>query len=322
MALGRLEAVPVREQWAHEAQDFTPWLEQSENLQLLADTLGIPLEAIGTEQSVGPFSADLLCIEGGAGDERRVVVENQFGRSDHDHLGKLLTYVAGLGAFSAVWIAERFTDEHRAAVDWLNEHSDASKAFWALEIELWRIGDSAAAPKFNVVSEPNLVTKAGNASREALSEVSLERLEFWQTFHDHVEDSGVELAFSKARPETWVNHTIGVNGARFALIYSNYDLDKQAYTGNELTADAVTRVELVLTGTGAFERFAALQAQQTEIQGRLGGLPLVWYAEATKERKVFTQRIWKRDNSYSQTEVFDWLLDSLKQLRHVLPDYL
>ncbi len=313
--LGRLEPVSIREQWANETQDFTPWLVEADNLQLLADTLGIPLEAVGREQSVGPFSADLVCVEGGSSDDRRVVIENQFGRSDHDHLGKLLTYVAGLGAFSAVWIAERFTEEHQAAVDWLNEHSDASKSFWALEIELWRIGDSAVAPKFNVVSEPNLVTKAGNAALEELSETRRDRLDFWLAFHEHAAERSESVSVSKARPETWVNHSVGRAGIRFSLVYSNYDLAEQRFTGDSMTDDVVSRVELVLDGPRAFSRFAALEKQRDSIPSDVLGSQLVWYSIPAKERKLFVQRIWARDDSYSRVAVFDWLLDVLEAMR-------
>ncbi len=119
-----------------------------------------------------------------------------------------------------------------------------------------------------------------------------------------------------------MNHSVGIDGVRFSLVYSNYDLEQQRYTGNELTADAVTRVELVLTGARAFDRFAALEAKQSEIRERLNEVPLVWYAEAEKERKVFTQRIWPRDDSYSQAALFDWFLSTVERLRGVLLDYV
>jgi hypothetical protein len=116
--LGRLETVALRDAWVNEAWDFTPWLARSENLALLGEALGLELEVEASEKPVGPFRADLLCKEIGTG-ERWVVIENQLAKTDHGHLGQLLTYAAGLEAVTIVWIASSFADEHRAALDWL-----------------------------------------------------------------------------------------------------------------------------------------------------------------------------------------------------------
>ncbi|MCC7111052.1 MAG: DUF4268 domain-containing protein, partial [Deltaproteobacteria bacterium] len=150
--LGRLERVSLRDIWKTEAMDFTPWLAQRENMALLGEAIGLDLEVEAQEKEVGPFRADILCKE--TGSDSWVLIENQLERTDHAHLGQLLTYAAGLEAVSVVWIAERFTDEHRAALDWLNEIANEKLRCFGLEIELFRIGDSPVAPKFNVVSQP------------------------------------------------------------------------------------------------------------------------------------------------------------------------
>jgi len=128
--LGRLERVDLREIWLSEAQDFTPWLARPENLSVLAETLGMELELEAQEQAVGPFRADLLCKD--LDSDKWVLVENQLERTDHRHLGQLMTYAAGLKAVSIVWIAASFTEEHRAALDWLNEITDESFEFFGL----------------------------------------------------------------------------------------------------------------------------------------------------------------------------------------------
>ena len=151
--LGRLEQIDLREAWESEPGHFTPWLAQDENLRLLGETIGIDLECEAQEKKVGLFRADILC-KNMATDEW-VLIENQLERSDHTHLGQLLTYAAGLNTVTIVWIARQFTDEHRAALDWLNEHTSDKISFFALEVELWRIGDSPIAPKFNIVCKPN-----------------------------------------------------------------------------------------------------------------------------------------------------------------------
>lgn len=151
--LGRLERVDLRKEWKTEAQDFTPWLAQEVNLAVLSGALNMGLETVGQEESVGPFRADILCRN--TLDDSWVLIENQLERTDHTHLGQLLTYAAGLKTVTIVWVAATFTDEHRAALDWLNEITDERFRFFGLEVELWRIGDSPAAPKFNIVAKPN-----------------------------------------------------------------------------------------------------------------------------------------------------------------------
>lgn len=113
--LGRLEKVELREVWKTEASDFTPWLAQEQNIELLGETIGIDLEVEAQEKNVGPFRADILCKD--TLTDNWVLIENQLERTDHTHLGQLLTYAAGLNAVTIVWIAERFTDEHRATLD-------------------------------------------------------------------------------------------------------------------------------------------------------------------------------------------------------------
>ena len=162
--LGRLERVDLRNIWTTEAQDFTPWLAREINLAILSETLNMDLETAGEEESVGPFRADILCRD--TLDDSWVLIENQLERTDHTHLGQLLTYAAGLQTVTIVWVAANFTDEHRAALDWLNEITDDRFRFFGLEVELWRIGNSLAAPKFNIVAKPNEWTRSvGKATR-------------------------------------------------------------------------------------------------------------------------------------------------------------
>ncbi|WP_143710462.1 hypothetical protein [Tabrizicola sp. TH137] len=151
--LGKLHRIKnIRSVWPDEARNFTPWLAEADNLAELAEAIGLDrdgLEVEGIEKSIGTFSADIVCRStspnGGL-----VVIENMFGKSDHDHLGKLLTYASGTEARTVILIAETIREEHRAALDWLNAISDDDHSFFACEIELWRIGDSPPAPRFNL----------------------------------------------------------------------------------------------------------------------------------------------------------------------------
>lgn len=213
--LGRLEKVNLRDFWETEATDFTPWLAQPENISLLAESLDLGadgLEVEAQEKNVGPFRADILCKN--TADGHWVLIENQLERTDHLHLGQLLTYAAGLNAVTIVWIAERFTEEHRAAVDWLNEITDERFNFFGLEIELWRIGDSPLAPKFNMVSKSNDWTRSvtGAASRIQMGELTEAKqlqLEYWTAFRDYMLEHGKVVRPQKASPQNWMNFAIG-----------------------------------------------------------------------------------------------------------------
>ncbi len=152
--LGRIERVELRSIWTSEDKHFTPWLAQPENLKILEETLGIELELEAQEKYVGPFRADILC-KNTVEKDSWVIIENQIERTDHKHLGQLLTYAAGLKASTIVWISAEFSEEHRATLDWLNQMADKSARFFGLEIELWKIGDLPAAPRFNIVCQPN-----------------------------------------------------------------------------------------------------------------------------------------------------------------------
>ena len=153
MALAKLKKVDLREEWKNEASDFTSWLAQDENLQLLSEEIGIDISLIQTEASVGKFSVDILAEEENTG--RKVVIENQLEPTNHDHLGKIITYASGFDAEIVIWIVKDVRDEHKQAVDWLNDHTDDKINIFAIRMELWQIGDSPYAPKFYVVSKPN-----------------------------------------------------------------------------------------------------------------------------------------------------------------------
>jgi len=172
---GKLETVQIREGWPREDQDFTPWLAL-EGLALLGSEIGMELEKVETESVVGSYRANILAKQTDTGEF--VVIENQFGRTDHTHLGQLLTYAAGVGADGAgaktiVWIAGQFTEPHRAALDWLNRCTDPGIRFFAVEIQLWRIGASPFAPKLKIISRPNDEQKQLTQQISAFSEADL-----------------------------------------------------------------------------------------------------------------------------------------------------
>ncbi len=163
--LGKIERVEdLRKIWPNEARDFTVWLSQDENLTMLGETVGIDIDLEERESSVGGFSVDLFATEEGTG--RKIIIENQLEDTNHDHLGKIITYAAGKEASVIIWIVKRARDEHRKAVEWLNQHTDENIGFFLLEIELWKINGSVPAPRFNIVERPNDWAKAIKASAD------------------------------------------------------------------------------------------------------------------------------------------------------------
>ncbi len=162
--LGKLKEITnIREIWPDEAKDFTPWLAEEENIGILSETLGIDLTVDDTEVSVGDFRADIIAYE--TDTDRKVIIENQLEDTNHDHLGKLITYASGTGATFIVWIVKRVRDEHRAAIEWLNNHTDDQIGFFLCEIKVFQIGDSLRAPKFEVIEKPNDWVKRKNNTR-------------------------------------------------------------------------------------------------------------------------------------------------------------
>ena len=147
----RFRRVELRDIWPHEARDFTPWL--AENLVFLAEALDTDLELEAIEKRVGDFRADIVCLN--RTDNSRVIIENQLEKSNHQHLGKVLTYAAGLDAATIVWIAEEFRPEHREVLNWLNRNTSVALRFFGVEITVYQIAESPYAPKFTVATEMN-----------------------------------------------------------------------------------------------------------------------------------------------------------------------
>lgn len=211
--LGKMQRVNVREAWLNEASHFTPWLASEEGMELLQDTLDVDLEVEATEQFVGPFKADILAKRTDTTDDHWVLIENQLERTDHRHLGQLLTYAAGLDAATIVWVAENFCEEHRAALDWLNQITSEKFEFFGLEIELWQIAGSPPAPMFNIVAQPNEWTRDVKQSAESgPSELKLQQQRYWQGVRALLLERKSKVRPQKAHPQHWADYAVGRSG--------------------------------------------------------------------------------------------------------------
>lgn len=293
---GKLERIDLREGWNDEAQSFTPWLAKEENLALLGETLDMELELEAKEQSVGPFSADILCKD--TADNSWVLIENQLEKTDHRHIGQLITYASGLQAVTIVWIAAIFQDEHRAAMDWLNEITDDKFNFFGLEIELWKIGDSLAAPKFNIVSKPNDWSRSIDTSE--LSERQRLLIRYWSALRDHLLDKNSRLSPHKPLPQSWMPFAIGRTDFRTEARFS--------------TLKGHLQVALIIQGQNSQAHFKLLEQEKGEIEKELDE-SLVWQPREPGRHNVIS--ITKSDvdpaDELDRVNQMEWLSDMLER---------
>ena len=302
--LGRLERVDIRDQWKNEQGDFTPWLAKPENLEILGETLGLELELEAKEKKVGEFQADIVCKV--VGMDSLVLIENQLEQTDHKHLGQLLTYAAGLHAVTIVWLAAPFRNEHRAALDWLNNITDEEFRFFGLEVELWRIGDSAPAPKFDIVSQPNDWSRSvARAAKDELSEGALKQKEYWTEFQKQLNSFGGPISGNrKPQPASWMSY--GIRRTGFSL---NPAMNSQKNW---------IRAELYIDGSDASKRFDLLKQLKEEIEQELGN-PLEWeelpdkracrIAQYLRNVDPLDERDWPRQHK--------WLVEHLNKMHDV-----
>lgn len=302
MKFGKLEKVDLRELWSGEASDFTPWLSQEENIADLGDAIGMELEVQEQEQRVGVFRADILCKD--ILNDHFVLIENQLERTDHTHLGQLMTYAAGLDAVTIIWIARNFAEEHRAALDWLNAITDDSINFFGIEIEAYKIGDSLPAPSFNIIAKPNDWARKikESATSGRVSEAKLFQLEYWIAFKKYLEESGSFLKGAKPNPQHWLDFSLGK---------SNFNISATCSV-----RDNFLRIELNIYETDSKNRFNKLRALYESDSKSQIGEELTWneslgtkYSTISirKDTDVKNQSLWNEQHLWMRTmlEKFD-----------------
>lgn len=305
--LGKLHRMDLRNIWLSEPQDFTPWLAQEDNLKILGDALGIELELEAQERNVGPFRADILCRS--LDDYSLVLIENQLEKTDHIHLGQLLTYAAGLQSVTSVWIAAIFTEEHRAALDWLNQVTNESVRFFGLEIELWQIDESVPAPKFNVVSKPNNWSRqVSQAARQMNDQAATEgkalQLKFWKSFASHLKEQRSPIRPQTPRPQHWMTFGIGRSGFNMHGLLN--------------TREDRIGVEVTMTDSNAKAYFNALQWEKDSIEDAFGA-SLEWLE--LPEKKQARIAFYKQGcDLYAEDrwpEYMAWMRDHLEKLDRI-----
>jgi hypothetical protein len=297
--IGRLRRVPLREVWAHEALDFTPWLEL--NPDALGEVLDFTVDNIERERAAGDFSVDLVA-EDQSGDV--VVIENQLERSDHDHLGKLVTYVAAMEAKRAIWIVSQPRPEHVAAISWLNESVAAD--FYLVQVEAIRISDSPAAPLLTLITGPSIEAKQVGAEKQERAERHDLREAFWEGLLERAAEKTRLHSAVRPNKDSWLSAGSGRSGVHFTYLIRRHDAG--AYLQLEGSDQAQNHAV-----------FDQLVAERDRIEREFGG-PLKWDKVEGRKRCAIGVDIpggGYQDDPDSWPAIQDRMVDSMARLEAV-----
>ncbi|MFA7315930.1 MAG: DUF4268 domain-containing protein [Candidatus Paceibacterota bacterium] len=306
MNLGKLKKIELREGWKHEANDFTKWLAQEDNLRLLSDEIGFDIKLIQTEAKVGSFNVDILAEEETTG--YKIIIENQLEITDHDHLGKIITYASGYDARVIVWVVKDVREEHRQAIDWLNENTNEEIGFYLLKIELWQIADSPFAPKFEIISKPNDWAKAVKSSVESseLTETKIKQLQFWDDFKSFAKQNNTKLRFQKSYPQHWTNISIGNSDCHLSLTINS--------------RDGLLGVEIYISNNK--ELYSHIFNSKEKIESELGE-SLEWMELPNKKAsRIKSSAIGNFEDESKWGNYFEWLLKEAERFQSIFPKYI
>lgn len=306
-AIGKLREVDVRELWKHEQYDFSNWLSRAENLEYLNEILGLTLTDVNKEVYVGPYRCDLVAKDETSG--VTVIIENQLEATNHDHLGKIITYASGLKAKVMVWIVKEAKEEHRAAIEWLNNNTSEDVNFFLIEIHAYRIGNSDPAPKFEVIERPNDFVKSSNKRGEngELNKSQSERLSFWEEFNQVVAAKGKPFNLRKPSTDNWYDVALGSSEIHLAIELINKE--KRVLVGAYIYRDK--------------QLFDRLKEHSSEIEEELG-LKLEWDRMDNKKAsriKYYINGLDFDDHS-NYPELMNQIIDTAVCMRTVLQKYL
>lgn len=269
MKLVKQKQISPRKMWANEQYDFTPWLV--EHIEELGEKIGMELEVVGREVSVGPYSADILAKE--TSTNNYVVIENQLEKTNHDHLGKSITYASALNAKTIVWIATDFTEEHKKAFDWLNDNTNEELAFWAIQLELWQISEDTASMRFNIVCTPSSNVKTIKSKTNSESETTQKQLEYWTMFRDKLMATKKFSSLHTPRPQYWFDVALGRSGINLS---NTCNVQK-----------SVVGIRVYISSKVVDTYLPALEARKTEINKALGCEP-EWNPNPNAKDKTIT----------------------------------
>jgi hypothetical protein len=302
--LSKLNKVELREVWGHEALDFTSWLAQQENLDALSQEIGVDIKLLKTEANVGRFNVDILGEEEASG--RKIIIENQLEDTNHDHLGKIITYASGYDAEIIVWIVRAIREEHQKAIEWLNEHTDENISFFLIKIELWQIEGSNPAPKFEIIVSPNEWAKAIKTSpqNDTLTDTKLQQLEFWNKFRDFVRKSDSRIRLQTPRPQHWFDVTMGSSDGHVALTVNS----RENLIGCEVY---ISRNK---------DLFNFLRDRKDDIEKEIGE-PIEWVEATVASRIKIKKAVNRLFNPSEMQTYFKWLYEKTILFQEVFGKY-
>ena len=303
--LAKLKKVKLRDVWAHEAHDFTRWLAEDENLQSLSEAVGMEITLIQTEAKVGKFNVDILAEESIT--EKKIIIENQLEVTNHDHLGKLITYAAGHDAKAAIWIVKEVSDEHKKSIEWLNNISDEGIGFFLIKIELLQIENSSPAPRFELISSPNEWAKVlkNTKQNQNNTDTKLSYLKFWENFVAYGEQKNPGYVSRKPHPHHWYDVSFGTSEGHIALTISKKGL---------------VNCGVYINDNKGLYNF--LLSHKDEIESKVDK-PLQWI-EANKATRIYLQEN-KFENIFdeqNQKETFDWFMNNIQLFIDTFSGYI
>lgn len=317
--LAELETIRINEYFGHEEDDFTPWLVENIGLLEQEHLLNIPLEVQQREASVGRYRADIIAQDPET--NRLIIIENQFGQTDHTHLGQSLVYTAGKEADIVVWIAENFTDEHISVLRWLNSRTDEEAAFFAIEVSLKQIDNSPYAPAFTAVERPDEWGK--RVSTENLSDTERAQQQFWNKYADRAREQDM-AKLAGSNPSDGASHAVRIGHSGV------YIRPTARFNKNELIA--------MIRFTDGETTFGGINQQQFEkaLQDGVSKHDLthfdsnisneIQWDEAEEEKKYDHIRLFRGDVNFDQQnkwgEYHDWLLEAAQLYEEALNEVL
>ena len=307
MEFGSLEEVEVRHLWKHEQYDFSNWLARPESIERLNDVLGLTLTDVKKEVFVGAYRCDLVAKDETTG--TKVIIENQLEASNHDHLGKIITYASGLDAKVIVWIVTQAREEHRSAIEWLNNNTGNDIGFFLIELHAYRIGDSLPAPKFEIIEKPNGFIKYSkeNSDNNEINKSQSERLTFWTRFNEMVVAKGKPFNIRNATTDHWYNVAIGTSEACVSINLVN----------------KLSRVTVEISIADNKNLFDYLTERKDEIENALG-FPMEWVRLDNKKASRIKYAIpgLNFDDHSNYDALMDKIIEKVIVLKKVFPEYI
>lgn len=307
MNIGKLKEVDIRNLWKHEQYDFSEWLSQSENIKLLDDVLGLTLTDITKEAYVGSYRCDIFAKDESSG--IKVIIENQLEASNHDHLGKIITYASGLDAEVIVWIVKQAKEEHRSAIEWLNNNTNSNVNFFLIELHAYTIENSIPAPFFEVIEKPNEFIKNSkiNGEQDNLNKSQSERLEFWNRFNEILIDRGKPFNVRKATTDHWYDVALGTSEAHVSI--------------NLVNKESVVCIDLYINDNK--ELFDILHSKKDIIENDLG-FKLIWdrLDNGKASRIKYNIKGLNYDNHSNYDELMNKVIDTAIKMRDTFKKYV